>query len=115
MSFGARFPLQKAQMVQPRKPDIQRQHHRQHELVHRHGAREPLDRQRLLDQSLKPEFLQHGRDGKQSAVRGQIPAGKVIERGRCDFKGLRTNRANPLHGALFLVILSIVIHLLGGS
>ena len=102
-------------MVQPCKPHVHRQHHRQHELVYRHGSRQSLDRECLLYQRLEPESLQHGRDGQQSSIRGQIFAGEVIRRGSPDLKGLRTNRANPLRDALFLAILSIVIHLLGGS
>lgn len=35
--------------------------------------------------------------------------------GSPDLRGYRTNRASPLRGALFLAMLSIVIHLLGGS
>ena len=60
-------------------------------------------------------ILQHGRDREQTAIGGQIPAGKVIACGRPDFKGIRNKRANRLPGALFLVMLSIVIHLLGDS
>jgi hypothetical protein len=58
-----RLPFQKAQMMQPRKTDVSRQHPAQHELIQGHGPRDPLDRQRLFDQLLESEFLQHGRDG----------------------------------------------------
>jgi hypothetical protein len=102
-------------VVQPRKSDVQRQHHRQHELVHGHRPRQSLNGECFLDQPLESELLQHGRNGQQTAVRSQMAASEVIRRGRIDFKGFRTNRANPLRGTLFLVILAIVIHLLGGS
>jgi hypothetical protein len=112
---SASAPAPKSADVQPRKPDVQRQHHSHYELVHRHRPRQPLDLERLLDQRLELESLQHGGDGKQSAIRSQISAGEVKGRGSPDSNGPRTNCAIPLHGAPFLVILSIVIHLLGGS
>jgi hypothetical protein len=55
-----RFPIQKAQMMQPRKPHVDSRHHSQHERIHAHGPRDSLHRQRLFYQLLKSQLFQHG-------------------------------------------------------
>ena len=53
-----------AQLVQPREPDLETHHDRQHELVQVHDAGEAVHRQRLLHQRPESEFLQHGGYGQ---------------------------------------------------
>jgi hypothetical protein len=56
-----RLTRQKLHVMQPRETHIYGQHHGQYELVHGHGPRHSFHRQRLFDQLLESQLLQHGR------------------------------------------------------
>ena len=70
--------------------------------------------QGLLHQGLEPQFLQHGDDRQQAAVRSQILAVEVIRRGSIDFIGFRNNIQNPLIGGPSTAILFLFVNHLGG-
>src|ERR1039457_840668 len=59
-------------MVQPRKSNVQSQHHAQHELIHGHRSGYALHSEGILDQLLKLELLQHRRHRQQATVGRQI-------------------------------------------
>ena len=103
-----------AQLVQSRKADVETEHNPQHEPVEIHGARNPLRGHGLFHQRLESEFLQHGDDRQQAAVRSQILAVEVIGRGSIDFIGFRINTRNPLIGWPSAAILSLFVNHLGG-
>jgi hypothetical protein len=104
-----------AQLVEPRKTDVEAQHNPQHEPVQVHGARNPLRSQGLLYQGLESEFLQHGDHRQQTAVGGQILAVEVIGCGSIDFIGFRIRITNPLIGGPSAAILLLFVNHLGGS
>ena len=86
-----------AELVEPRKADIEAEHEGQHELVGAHGSGDPFGREGFFQQRLEAEFFEQGGDGQQAAVGSQILATEVIGRGSPDFIGPRGPRA----GALF--------------
>ena len=88
-----------AQLVQPRKADIEPQYDSQHEPVQVHDTGNALRGHRLFHQGLKVELFQHGDHRQQPAVRSQILASEVIGRGCVDFIGLRSRSFRPLWGA----------------
>lgn len=106
--------LEEAYMVQPPESHIDRQYDRQHELRHGQGAGLPLHRQRLFDQLLETQLLQHRGHGQQPSVWGQIPTIEVIMRGSIDFIRLPDLLATGLCGRRFEAIPFSVLHLLGG-
>jgi hypothetical protein len=110
-----RVACDEAQLVQPRKTDVETEHNAQHEPVQVHGARDPLRGHGLFHQGLESEFLQHGDHRQQSAVGRQILTGKVIGRGSIDFIGFRNNIPNPLISGLPAAILFLFVNHLGGS
>ena len=57
-----RVACDEAQLVQPRKADVEAEHDAQHEPVQIHGSGNPLRGQGLLHQGLETQFLQHGDD-----------------------------------------------------
>ena len=67
-----------AQLVQPRKADVEPQYDSQHEPVQIHGTGNSLRCHRLFPQGLKAEFFQHGDHRQQPAVRSQVLTGEVI-------------------------------------
>jgi len=83
-----RLTRHKPQVVQPGKPDVGRQHHGQHELIHAHRLGDALDGQGLLHQLLEAQPLQHGGHGQQAAVGRQVLTFEIIRRGSPDFIGL---------------------------
>jgi len=49
-----------AQLIQPRKADVEGEHDAQHEAVQAHGSRDPFRGHGLFHQRLESELLQHG-------------------------------------------------------
>ncbi len=83
-----RIARDEAQLVQPRKADVEAEHDAQHEPVQAHGAGNSLRGHGLFHHGLEPEFLQHGDYRQQSTVGSQTLAGEVIRRRSPDFIGL---------------------------
>ena len=85
-----------AELVQPRKADIEAQHEGQHKLVEAHHTGDSFVRDGFFQQRLEAEFFEQGGDGQQAAVGSQILAAEVIRRGSPDFIGPRGPRAPAL-------------------
>ena len=101
-----------AQLVEPRKADIEAQHEGQHELVGAHGWGDPFGRDGLFQQRLEAEFFEQGGDGQQAAVGSQLLAAEVIGRGSPDFIGPRGPRSAALFdGPWGAMLFSIGNHL----
>ena len=90
-----------AELVEPRKADIEAQHEGQHKLVEAHHTGDSFDAEGLFQQLLEAEFFEQGGDRQQAAVGSQILAAEVIGRGSPDFIGLRSRRAAALFGGVF--------------
>src|SRR5438876_1586884 len=108
-----RVARDEAQLVQPRKADVEAEYNPQHKSVQAHGTRNPVRGYGLLHQGLESEFLQHGDHRQQPAVRSQILTVEVIGRGTIDFIGLRSNVFRPLFDERFFAMLSSVRNHLG--
>ena len=90
-----------AELVEPRKADIETEHEGQHELVEAHHTGDSFDAEGFFQQLLEAEFFEQGGDRQQAAVGSQILAAEVIGRGSPDFIGLRSRRAPALFGGVF--------------
>ena len=110
-----RVARDEAQLVQPRKADVEAEHDAQHEPVQIHGAGNSFRGQGLFHQGLESQFLQHGDHRQQSAVRRQILAVEVIGCGSIDFIGFRNDSTDPLIGGTSPAILYLFVNHLGGS
>src|SRR5580704_2518363 len=102
-------------MMKPRKPDVDRQCHGQHELVHGHGSRNPFHRQCFFHQLLESQLLQHRHHWQESTIGRQILSFEVVGCGSPDFIGLRDNCFSCLFGGSFVAMLFSVDHHLGDS
>ena len=106
-----------AELVEPRKADIEAEHEGQHELVGAHGSGDPFGREGFFQQRLEAEFFEQGGDGQQAAVGSQILATEVIGRGSPDFIGPRGPRAGALFdgpsGAMLFSLVTIWVTSLG--
>src|SRR5271166_4618243 len=102
-----------ANVIEAAKPNVDGQHHPQHELIDGHDARNSLHRQRFLDQLLEPQLLQHRRHRKQTTVGSEILAAEVERGGTRNFIGLRNTYGRALPGAGFIAMLLFVLHRLG--
>ena len=100
-----RIPRDEPQLVEPRKTNVYPQHHRQHELVHRHYLRLARQRHFAFHQRLEPEVLQHCRNRQQTAVRRKILRREVKRRGSPDFIRVARCLTKDLFGALLRAIL----------
>jgi hypothetical protein len=76
-------------------------------------ARDAMYGQSFFNQFLEAQFLQHGRHGKQPAVRRKVFRPEVERRGSRNFIGLWRVCGEALFGAGFLAMLAFVLHHLG--
>src|ERR1044071_2779476 len=102
-------------MMQTRKPNVDRQNHGQHELIHAHDPRHAFHGEHLFYELLESQLLQHGRHWKQPSIGRQILALEVEWCGSPDFIGPRDVFFSPLPGGLLTVMLFSVVHRLGDS
>src|SRR5580765_1818595 len=102
-------------MMQTRKPNVDRQNHSQHELIHAHNPRDASHGEHLFYELLESQLLQHGRHRKQPSIGRQILALEVEWCGSLDFIGLCDVFSSPLSGGLLTAMLSFVVHRLGDS
>src|SRR5215469_16519737 len=105
----------KPDMIQPKKPNVDGQHHTQNELIHGHYPWHPLHRQCFLDQLLESQLLQHGGYREQASVGSKVLAFEVIVGGRADFIRLGSNLWPALWHGRFASMLRTVYHHLGDS
>jgi hypothetical protein len=108
-----RIASDEAQLVQPRKADVEAEHDSQQEPVQIHGAGNPLGCQGLFHQGLESELLQHGDHRQHSAVRSQVLAVEVKGRGSIDFIGFGSSVLRALFSGRFAAILFSVRNHLG--
>ena len=94
-----------AELVEPRKADIEAEHEGQHELVGAHGSGDSFDAEGFFHQRLEVEFFEQSGDRQQAAVGSQILAAEVIGRGSPDSIGPRGPRAPALFNGVFGVML----------